>query len=263
MNVVGFKKPHVIEENTTLLDIARDYGLGFNEISLLYPDMDPWVPPKGTKIDIPMMWVLPPTRHEALVINIPEMRIYRFFREHKLVKTYPLGIGRQGFNTPITDTRVSARIRHPEWTVPPALRDSVGRATVPPGPANPLGDYWIGLGVDNIGIHGTNFPWGIGRRVSHGCLRMYPEDVKSLFNEVSVGARVEILYEPVKVGLKGNTIFLEVHPDIHAMIPDMNRHTESLLKNSAVLTHVDREKVRRAVAEQKGVPVPVGILKKR
>lgn len=261
MNVIGFTQSHVIKKNETLLDVARNYGLGYNEVVLAHPELDPWVPEKGAKIKIPSSWALPPARYESVVINIPEMRLYRFFTEQNLVKTYPIGIGRQGFNTPITDTKVAVLIRNPDWTVPPAMRKKVGRAIVPPGPANPLGGYWIGLAAGHIGIHGTNFPWGIGRRVSHGCLRMYPEHIKYFFSEVKVGTRVEILYEPVKIGIRHNKIFLEIHPDIHGMIPNMYRQAESLLKERAVWTRVDPEKVRRAVAAQSGRPVPVGILK--
>ncbi|MFP4451814.1 MAG: L,D-transpeptidase family protein [Desulfobacterales bacterium] len=262
MSVVGFKKTHVIKKKETLLDISRDYGLGFNELELLYPDMDPWLPPEGTKIDIPVMWVPPGTSCEDVVINIPEMRLYRFFPNHKLVKTYPIGIGRQGMDTPITDTRVASLIKNPDWTVPQETRERTGRAIIPPGPDNPLGDRWIGLELDRIGIHGTNFPWGIGRRVSQGCIRMYPEHVEKFFNEVFLGTRVEIIYEPIKLGIKDNKIFVEIHPDIHGIFPDMYEHAQRLLTERALLAGVDQKKLRRAVAEQNGVPVPIGFTAK-
>lgn len=262
MNIAGFKTTHLISEQETLLDIARDYGLGFNEIELLHPDIDPWLPPEGRKIEIPLMWALPTTSHEEVVINIPEMRLYRFFPGHNLVKTYPIGIGRQGMDTPITDTKVATRIKDPDWTVPPESRDKMGVAIVPPGPSNPLGNRWIGLALDQLGIHGTNFAWGIGRRVSQGCIRMYPEHVESFFNEVSLGTTVEIIYEPVKIGIRDNTIFVEIHPDIHNIFPDMYSHAESLLDERGLLRGVDREKLGRAVGEQNGMPQPVGIIAK-
>ncbi|MCF8037505.1 MAG: L,D-transpeptidase family protein [Desulfobacteraceae bacterium] len=258
MNVIGFTQDHEIQKKQTLLDIARDYGLGFNEISLHHPEMDPWTPPAGQTIKIPTMWVLPYTRQESVVVNIPEMRLYRFFPAHQLVKTYPLGIGRQGFKTPITVTRVSTRIEKPVWTVPENSREKVGKAIVPPGPANPLGDYWVGLAAGSIGIHGTNFPWGIGRQVSQGCLRMYPEHIEKFFHEVSVDTVVEIVYKPVKIGLRDHKIYLEVHPDIHNKISDMYQHTESLLKARALFAGADRNAVRRAVAAKRGIPICVG-----
>ncbi|MFP4255768.1 MAG: L,D-transpeptidase family protein [Desulfobacterales bacterium] len=262
MNIAGFKTTHVISKQDTLLDIARNYGLGFNEIELLYPDIDPWLPPEGETIEIPVMWALPTARHEAVVINIPEMRLYRFFPEQNIVKTYPIGIGRQGMDTPITDTKVATRIKDPDWTVPAASREKTELAIVPPGPSNPLGNRWIGLAEDQLGIHGTNFAWGIGRRVSQGCIRMYPEHVEKFFNEVSVGTMVEIIYEPVKIGIRGNKIFVEVHPDIHGIFPEMYGHAKSLLAERALLADVDLEKLGRAVSEQNGVPQPVGIIPK-
>lgn len=262
MTVAGFMDRHVISEKETLLDIARNYALGFNELHLLYPEMDPWLPPEGREIEIPRMWVLPPTRHEEVVINIPEMRLYRFFAGHRLVKTYPIGIGRQGRNTPVTDTRVAAMIKNPDWTVPAESREAVGRAIVPPGPSNPLGNRWIGLGLDHLGIHGTNFPWGIGRRVSQGCIRMYPEHITKFFTEVSLGTRVEIIYEPVKIGVREHQVFVEVHPDIHGIVDDMYEHAVSLLSERALLAGVDREELRLAAAEKNGVPAPVGIVAK-
>ena len=258
MNVVGVAQTHKIQKGETLLDIARDHGLGFNEISLRHPEMDPWVPPAGESIEIPTVWVLPYARHEAVVVNIPEMRLYRFYPEHQMVKTYPLGIGRQGFKTPITDTKVITRIEKPVWTVPENTREKIGRAIVPPGPGNPLGDYWVGLADGHIGIHGTNFPWGIGRQVSQGCLRMYPEHIEMFFREVSLDTLVEIVYKPVKVGIRDRQIFLEVHPDIHNKISDMYRHTESLLKSRALLAEANTDRDRRAVAAKRGIPTYVG-----
>ncbi|MFP4667391.1 MAG: L,D-transpeptidase family protein [Desulfobacterales bacterium] len=262
MSVVGIKERHVISKEETLLDIAREHGLGFNEIKLAHPGMDPWVPPEGRTIDIPLIWVLPETGYEDIVINIPEMRLYRFFPDLGLVKTYPIGIGRQGMDTPITDTKVAAKIKNPDWTVPEDTRQRIEKAIIPPGPDNPLGKRWIGLDLDQIGIHGTNFPWGIGRRVSQGCIRMYPEHIKTFFNEVSVNDKVEIIYEPVKVGTVNGTIFVEIHPDIHGIFPDMYKRAQQLLKERAMLPGVDQKKLRIAAAEQNGVPEPVGIIPK-
>ena len=262
MNIAGSRATHEISKQETLLDIARDYGLGFNDLELLYPEMDPWLPPEGKKIDIPLMWVLPPIRLEAVVINIPEMRLYRFFPENKLVKTYPVGIAKQGMNTPITDTKVAEHIKNPNWTDPNDSRNETDNSVVPPGQSNPLGKRWIGLGVDHIGIHGTNFAWSIGRRVSQGCIRMYPEDVKNFFNEALMGTRVEIIYEPVKVGIRDNEIFVEVHPDINDVFPDLYERAISLLEETALLADVDKEKLREAVVEQNGMPRKVGIIAK-
>jgi L,D-transpeptidase ErfK/SrfK len=161
ISVVGFMQYHTVRENETLLDIARGYGLGFNEIELLHPKIDPWIPQKGEILSIPTQWVLPSTKYEQIVINIPEMRLYRFSKEFGMVKTYPIGIGREGFETPPGMYRVASRKQNPAWTVPPSAWAQYGRIVVPPGPENPLGDFWVGLSANNIGIHGTNRPWGV------------------------------------------------------------------------------------------------------
>ncbi len=257
MPVIGFMDSHTVREGQTLLDIARKYGLGYNQMVLVHPEMDPWLPETGAVIDIPSKWVLPSARHWEVVINIPEMRLYRFFKAHNMVKTYPIGIGREGFDTPVMETRVVEKVKAPSWTVPPGARAKYGRNFLPPGPENPLGDYWIGLSVGNIGIHGTNFPWGVGRRVSHGCIRLYPEHAKQFFNEVETGTIVEILYEPVKVGVRGDLVFLEVHPDIYGRVPDMESHAWGLIKSGKVADAVDPEKVIRCINAAKGVPIRI------
>ena len=257
MPVIGFIDTHRVEEGQTIHNIARMYGLGYNQMVLYHPDIDPWIPEAGKTIDIPSKWILPPTRREEVVINIPEMRLYRFFKDHEMVKTYPIGIGREGANTPIGEASVSDRIKQPSWTVPVSAQEEHGRKVVPPGPDNPLGNYWVGLSVRHIGIHGTNFPWGVGRRVSHGCIRLYPEHIEQLYRETRPGTRVEIIYEPVKVGMRGNIIFLEVHPDVYERMDDMEAHAWSLLQEMGLNGAVDPEAVSRVVAEQKGAPAPV------
>jgi len=257
MPVIGFMQHHKIGKGETLLDIAREYGLGYNEIMLSNPGTDPWLPGTGKIITVPSLWILP-ARHEAVVINIPELRLYRFFRKHRMVKTYPIGIGREGFETPQTVCRVVERQVHPSWTVPPHARSYYRQAIIPPGPDNPLGDYWIGLSVDRLGIHGTHFPWGVGRRVSHGCMRLYPEDIVQLFHETPVGTPVEILYEPVKIGQRGDLLFLESHPDIHNRIGDLELHAWYLIRSHGVERFVYPEAVKRCIEARKGIPTVVG-----
>ncbi len=257
MPVIGFMQSHKIEQGETLLDIARNYGLGFNEISRPHPELDPWVPKEGLEIDIPTTWILPYSRHGEIVINLPEMRLYRFYKDIDMVRTYPVGIGRDGFQTPPGDARVRERVEAPSWTMPPSARDGFGREVVPPGPDNPLGGYWIGLSRDSLGIHGTNFPWGVGRKVSRGCIRMYPKHIQQFFYEVEVGAKVEIIYEPVKLGLRGGDVFLEVHPDVYDRIPDMYSHVWNLLQSSGLGPWVDLSEVGRVVEKKKGVPAVV------
>lgn len=260
--VVGAMRHHTVTPKETLLDIARNFDLGYLEIKRLYPDMDPWNPHPGQNIVIPTQWVLPITRLHGLVINLPEMRLYHFFPDIKMVTTYPVGIGVIGWETPDAVARVINRRMDPTWTVPKSLRAKYGIVSIPPGPDNPLGKYWIGLSLKGYGIHGTNFPWGVGRLVSHGCIRLYPEDIAILFENVSIDTPVEIVYEPVKIGIRDQNIFIEVHPDIYKRIPDIRTQTIHRLRDLGWLSSVSVSKVNDALDKQSGVPVCVGYLKK-
>jgi L,D-transpeptidase ErfK/SrfK len=146
--------------------------------------------------------------------------------------------------------------------VPKSLRAKYGATTIPPGPKNPLGKYWLGLSLSGYGIHGTNAPWGIGKRVSHGCIRLYPEHIALLFENVSVNTPVEIIYEPVKIGFRDQNIFIEVHPDIYNRIPDMQAQTFRRLHELGIFSNVSVSLVKDALEKQNGLPVRVGFLKK-
>jgi L,D-transpeptidase ErfK/SrfK len=256
--VLGFERTHVVQPKETLLDIARMYGLGFNEITALYPDIDPWVPKAGSSLKIPTAWILPPTKSEEVVINIPEMRLYRFLKKIGMVKTYPIAIGREKFETPLGVHKVIVLEKDPTWVVPPSAKDAYPQAIYPPGPDNPLGAYWVGLSAPHVGIHGTNNPWAIGRRTSRGCIRMYPEHIKFFFNEVNTGTKVEIIYEPVKIGMRENVIYLEVHPDIYNQIPDIVKYTEELIRLRGLWGKVEWNAVYQCLKTQSGIPVPIG-----
>ncbi len=258
MPVVGALQYHTIRNDETILDIARQYELGFNEIALYHPDLDPWVPKPELSILIPTRWILPVSRYEEVVINIPEMRLYRFFKKIGLVKTYPIGIGRKGFETPPVVSQVADRKRHPSWTTPPSMWESHGRQVIPPGTENPLGDHWIGLSAAHLGIHGTNNSWSIGRLVTRGCIRLYPEHIERLFDEVRVGDKVEIIYEPVKLGVEDGVLLMEVHPDIYDRIPDLHRHAEQLIFQLGLAWDIDWIAVYRCIDLQNGVPAVIG-----
>ncbi|HBH86146.1 MAG TPA: hypothetical protein DDY17_00890 [Syntrophaceae bacterium] len=261
--VVGAVQTHKIKPEETLLDVARDYGLGFNELEILYPHMDPWIPEVGRNITIPTMWVLPSTKHRGIVVNIPELRLYRFFPKTGRVKTYPIGIGDLTTETPLGVFKVAQRVVDPEWKVPPDRRERYGGLEImPPGADNPLGKYWVGLSNRKYGIHGTNNPWSIGRSVSGGCIRLYPEHISQFFNEVSMGTNVEIIYEPVKFGFRNRKIFIEVHPDLYQKFENLQDYTSQLMIKLGIRNFVSMEEIRRALVRQDGVPVVVGIMAK-
>jgi L,D-transpeptidase ErfK/SrfK len=260
--VVGTIRSHSVAGGETLLDIARHYGLGFNELSILYPEVDPWIPEVGSVMNIPTQWVLPSTKYHEIVINLAELRLYRFFPRSKMVKTYPIGIGEVRFETPEGAYSVTAKEIDPVWIVPDSLRKYHDFISLPPGPRNPLGKYWIGLSRRGYGIHGTNFPWCVGRMVSRGCIRLYPEDIVQLFHEVSAGTVVEVVYQPVKVGIKGEQVFVEVHPDIYGKGVDMEGDARKGLLALGCLDHIFVQKLEAALKQQDGVPVEIGTIRK-
>ena len=255
--VIGILGEYTIKEKDTLLDVARDNDLGFNEMESLYPDIDPWVPPRGMKLVIPSQWILPQTRKYGLVINIAEMRLYYFFKSIGMVRTYPIGIGDHGWFSPEGTFWVKEKRKKPAWYIPESLQEKYQMKVMPPGPDNPLGDYWLGLSIAGYGIHGTNFPWAIGRLVTHGCIRLYPEDIEKLFPLVRVKTPVEILYEPVKVGLKEGRIFMEVHPDVYQKIPDLKEYGTNKIRSSGLAEKVNQELMLEALEKKQGIPVDI------
>jgi L,D-transpeptidase ErfK/SrfK len=241
-----------------LLDIARSFDLGFSEIKLLYKDIDPWVPPEGLELTIPTFWVLPEGKCDGILINIPEMRLYFFFKKISMVKTFPIGIGVTGNTTPIGRFYVKEKKVSPTWHIPVSLREKYkGRTSISPGPDNPLGSHWMGLSIKGYGIHGTNFPWAVGRLVTHGCIRLYPEDIVRLYPMVPIGTRVSIIYEPIKIGFHQGRIFIEVHEDIYHRIPNLLQFTLKKLEEMGIKKFVDLEKMKEALDQPKGVPIEI------
>ncbi|MDI6762412.1 MAG: L,D-transpeptidase family protein [Thermodesulfobacteriota bacterium] len=258
VTVVGAPCTYTVQKEDTLLDIARNFDLGFSEIQLLYKDIDPWVPPEGLELIIPTFWVLPEGKWDGIVINIPEMRLYLFFKKISMVKTFPIGIGVTENFTPVGRFHIKEKRVSPTWHIPLSLREKYeGRKSIPPGPENPLGSHWLGLSIRGYGIHGTNFPWAVGRLVTHGCIRLYPEDIPHLYSTVSIGTPVEIIYEPVKIGFIEGRIFIEVHEDIYHRIPDFFQYTLQKMEKKGIKNLVDLEKIKEAIDQRRGVPIDI------
>ncbi len=264
--VVGEILRHTVSANETLLDIARLYDLGYNQIVLANPGIDPWLPPEGKKVLIPRMFVLPPGPHTGILINLPEMRLYYFRNEGgtEVVYTAPIGIGTEGRLTTEGVYTIYRKKVRPYWHVPESIRkeDPSLPPVVPPGPDNPLGDYALYLSREAYAIHGTNRPWGIGRRVSHGCIRLYPEDIEALFPLVPVGTPVRVIYEPFKLGIRKNQVFLQVYPDIENRIPTpilcITRQASILENQLGKDIWIDFFRVRKQLEKKDGVPRIVG-----
>jgi L,D-transpeptidase ErfK/SrfK len=256
--VIGYRDSHVIRKGESLVELARDYDLGYNEITEANPGIDPWVPREGTVIVIPTEWIIPPFGHEGITINLAELRLYYIFtiEEGLFVRTFPIGIGRQGWNTPTGEYRITLKKQHPVWKVPEKIR--LERPELPefvkPGPDNPLGDYWLQLSISGYGIHGTNKPFGIGRRVSHGCIRMYPEDIAVLFRYVRPGTKVIIVNMPVKSATIDGKTFIEVHRDDQPV----SELLDNLMKNPSgkrLLKSADKDQIMKAITESTGLPL--------
>lgn len=224
VDVVGALETTRTRHEDTLLDIARRHGLGYEDITLANPDVDPWLPGEGTEIMLPTRFILPAGPREGIVINVAELRLYWYPRprtgETPVVVTYPISIGRMDWQTPIGMTKVTAKVRNPTWYPPKSVREehaAEGRplpAAVPPGKDNPLGEYAIKLDIPGYLIHGTNRPDGVGMRVTHGCIRMFPEDIADLAAHIPVGTAVRLINEPYKVGWVAGLLYLEVHPPL-------------------------------------------------
>lgn len=213
-DLIGIPTIYVTRYEDTLLDIARRYDIGFIAIRAANPDIDPWLPGAERTLALPTQFVLPDAPRRGIVINLPELRLYYFPGAGEPL-SFPIGIGGEGAETPAGRTVVTFKRAHPSWipTASEHAEDPELPAAVPPGPDNPMGDFALYLGWKGYAIHGTNRPYSIGRRDSHGCIRMYPEDIARLFALVTPGTSVTVVDEPVKVGWQGGELYLEVHWD--------------------------------------------------
>jgi len=213
VKVIGEVQRHIVAPEDTLMDIARAYGLGYVELRAANPGIDAWAPVPGTALQLPGRRLLPRAAQEGIVVNLGEMRLY-YFTEDGAIETYPIGIGREGLQTPLGKTEIVRKLVRPSWYPTPRMREENPGLPerVRPGASNPLGEYALYLGWPAFLIHGTNRPWGIGRRVSSGCIRMYPEDVKTLYPAVEIGTRVTVVDQPVKLAWLEDGLYLEANP---------------------------------------------------
>ncbi len=257
LTVVGTAKWYNIGPKDTLLDIARRNGLGYNALELLFPKMDAWVPPNGKRVFLPTFWVLPPSQYYQLVINVPELRLYFFDQRTSTVQTYPIGIGDEGWESPLGTYFINEKRPNPAWYVPASLQEKYGMAIMPPGPGNPLGEFVMKFSAGAYGVHGTAMPWGVGRLVSHGCIRCYPEHIRILYPQVPIGTKLEIIYEPLKFGRKNGQIFVQVFPDVYKKIPDYAKYAFDKLAQYPFAKDVDQKKFMVAMSLQSGVPTDV------
>jgi L,D-transpeptidase ErfK/SrfK len=220
--VVGELQVTYARYEDTLPDIARRFNLGFDELVNANPGVDPWLPGAGTRIVLPTQFVLPDAPYEGVVVNLAALRMFYFPKPGKdgqrVVQTFPIGIGKVGWATPAGTTKIVSKRKDPYWTPPASVRKEHAAegdplpARVPPGPDNPLGNRAMNLGWPSYLIHGTNKPAGVGLRASHGCIRMYPEDVVVLFDKVAVGTRVTVVNQPIVYRWHGDSLYVQAYP---------------------------------------------------
>lgn len=262
VSVVGVLETYVVEEGDTLLDVGRHFDLGYNEMTSANPGVDPWMPSPSEVLVIPTEFVLPEARPQGVVVNIPEMRLYHF--QGGTLVTYPVGLGRDDWRTPEGTFKIRGKTESPTWVIPESIRAEHIRERNDPrtfiaggDPENPLGRFRLELTLPLYALHGSNMPWGVGMQVSHGCIRLYNEDIAVLFREVQVGSPGEFLYQPVKVGTRDGEVFIEVHPDIYGLRGNLEDEAQQILARKGWTERIDQDRLRRAVKDQTGLPVMI------
>jgi L,D-transpeptidase ErfK/SrfK len=276
--IVGETQVLFARYENTFSAIGREYNLGYEELRRANPGVDQWLPGAGTPIFLPTQTILPDAPRRGIVVNVPAMRLYFFTTEtdsadktRKVLRvtTHPIGVGAEGWATPIGEAKVTGKVRDPAWYVPASVRKEHAErgdplpSVVKPGPDNPLGRFALTLSLPSYLIHGTNKPAGVGMRSSHGCIRLYPEDIEELFGRVAKGTPVRLVNQPVLAGWRDGKLYLEAHPPLAEETRDLAveadralaKALERVAPGSAVA--LDRVAVQRIVAERRGIPLPV------
>ena len=276
-DVVGETQVTKVEGEDTFSDIARRFNLGYEELVRANPGVDPWLPGEGREVVLPTQFVLPSAPREGLVINLAQLRVFYFPKraegELQTVITHPIGIGKVGWSTPEGTTKVTGKMKNPTWFPPASVRKEHREAgdplpsKVPPGPDNPLGAHLMTLGWPSYLIHGTNKPYGVGMRSSHGCMRFYPEDIAGLYDKIPVGTKVTVVNQPFVFGWHNDALYVQAFPVLE---DDKREHPQAAdaLLNAAISNEmwqkvnahgstIDLETVNQVVAKPRGIAMPV------
>ena len=271
-DIVGEVRVVQVQGADTLLDIARRYGLGYGEITAANPGVDPWVPGDGTQVVLPTQFILPSGPRRGIVLNLAQLRLFYFPTPARgkpaQVITQPVGIGTDYASTPLGQTHIVRKAANPVWRPSRDIREEHvvdGHwlpAEVPPGPENPLGKFALYLALKgNYLIHGTNKPWGIGMRVSHGCIRLYPEGIESLFAQVPVGTPVRIVDERPLLGVRDGRVYLQAYPSLEKRSAgddeNLTAYVEAILRRVPRGQAVDWNKSMELLRNSRALPVPI------
>ncbi|WP_296257345.1 MULTISPECIES: L,D-transpeptidase family protein [unclassified Pseudomonas] len=271
-DIIGQVQTVTAKYEDTFADLGTQYDLGYLEMIAANPGVDAWLPGAGTQVILPTRFILPPGPREGIVINLAEYRLYYYPKGENVVYTFPLGIGREGWGSPVSTTKVTAKTPNPTWTPPASVKaehaadGDILPDVVPAGPDNPLGPFKFGLGLPGYLIHGSNKKFGIGMRTSHGCFRMYNNNVLEMADMVPVGTTVRIMNEPYKFGISGGKVYLEAHTplDESGNPSVVDKHTaviNALLKREdlAGSLRINWDEVRDVVAAEDGMPVEIAV----
>ena len=269
-NVIGQLAIIRLRKGDTLPDVARHFSLGINTVSAANPGVDVWVPDTGERILLPLSFILPDTPRKGIVINLAAMRLFYFQKDDNqlAVSTYPVGVGTTERPTPMGRMYVTRKKLRPTWYVPASIAADHRKkgdplpAKVPPGPLNPLGEHALYLSKSGYLVHGTNKPASIGLRATNGCIRLYPEDIKRLFENTPVKTRVKIVNQPYLVGRRDGIVYMEAHtPFDESGTRELERAFIKLKTIEKKSGHaLDWKKVKKAVVEARGIPVPISAL---
>ena len=272
-SVVGVPQVVFASSNDTLPDFARAYGLGYDELIAANPGVDPWLPGENTPVLLPTQFVLPDVPREGIVLNLASKRLFYFPQvaegQPAVVMTFPIGVGRVGWETPLGMTTVTAKAKDPHWYVPLSVRQEHAElgdplpSVIPPGPENPLGHRVLKLDMPGYLIHGTNQPYGVGMRVSHGCVRLYPENIEYLYELVDIGETVTIINEPFLMGQLDGETYFESHTPLEDDTVAADERLQLLLEKwngetEFGLSERELQHAHSIAAVAKGVPSRLG-----
>ena len=276
--IVGELQVLFTRYENTFTAIAREFDLGYEALRRANPGVDHWLPGEETPIYLPTRSILPDAPRAGLVINLPSMRLYYFSDRRDVegsdglftVTSHPIGIGREGWATPTGTATVTEKVNDPTWYPPASVRQEHAEAgdplpsIVPPGPDNPLGRHAMALSMPGYLLHGTNKPAGVGMRVSHGCIRLYPEDIEALFARVARGTEVHIVDQPVLAGWHDEELYLEVHRPLEEDERDLAAEAVKVIaaaieRSGRADVELDREAIATVLAERRGIPFPIGM----
>ncbi|MGE3920903.1 MAG: L,D-transpeptidase family protein [Gammaproteobacteria bacterium] len=264
-NIVGEVQVVKVQDGDNIYAIARQFDIGLDELKAANPTIDTKSLSLGQKVIIPGAFILPLSPHNGIVINLPELRLYYYPPYGSYVMTFPIGIGKEGWSTPVGQTSVLSKEDYPNWYPPESIREYTQKSkgytlpkVVPAGPGNPLGDYAIHLEWQSMLIHGTNQPTSVGQRSSSGCIRMYPEDVAQLFSEVQPGTPVYVVYQPYKVGWYHGELYEEVHKTLKEYLTTFSLSDGINQATQGRVVYLDQNRIEQLKALALGYPILVG-----